>query len=188
MQVQRPAHTSGTTVVSLNAMKEFLRVDHSDEDSTITALLDAAVAWVEDYTNRSFTGSNAYATFYLSHFRPASLSFGPVASVADVKYDDTSGNEQTLDTSLYYTTATTGDAVTIYFHDTPSIETHNAQGVRVRCAVGQGASKNVAHAVKMLVAHWYENRRAVITGTNPIEVPLGVQALLNVERIIDARQ
>ena len=56
MHVVRPAHTTGTSVVTLADAKEFLRVDSSDEDTTITALLDAAVAWVEDYCNRSFSG------------------------------------------------------------------------------------------------------------------------------------
>jgi len=46
----------------------------------------------------------------------------------------------------------------------------------------------VKHAVRMLVAHWYENRRAVVMGTNPVEVPIAVEALLNSERIIDLRQ
>ncbi len=48
MHVVRPAHTSGIAVVTLADAKEFLRVDSSDEDTTITALLDAAVVWVED--------------------------------------------------------------------------------------------------------------------------------------------
>jgi len=58
----------------------------------------------------------------------------------------------------------------------------------VTAAVGVEESANVKHAVKMLVAHWYENRRAVVTGTTPVQVPIAVESLLSVERIIDNRQ
>ena len=142
MHVVRPAHTTGTSVVSLADAKEFLRVDSSDEDTTIT----------------------------------------------HVKYDDTTGAEQTLDTSKYYIGAATDGSMMIYFHDTPDLETYNAHPVRVTAAVGDTASANVKHAVKMLVAHWYENRRAVVTGTITATVPIAVESLLSVERIIDHRQ
>ena len=43
MNVTRPAYATGTDVISLADIKEFLRVDHDDEDTTIGALLDTAV-------------------------------------------------------------------------------------------------------------------------------------------------
>lgn len=187
MHVVRPAHTTGTSVVSLSEAKEFLRVDSSDEDTTITALLDAAVAWVEDYCNRSFTRATS-AVFHVERWRNAALAYGPVTTITHVKYDDTAGAEQTLSTGKYYIGAATDGSMMIYFHDTPDLETYNAHPVRVTAAVGDIASANVKHAVKMLVAHWYENRRAVVTGTTPVQVPIAVESLLSVERIIDSRQ
>jgi len=191
MHVVRPAHTSGTGVVSLADAKEFLRVDSSDEDTTITALLNAAVAWVEDYTNRRFTPTVDLATsaiFYLERWRNAALAYGPVTGITHVKYNDTAGVLQTLDSSKYYIGAATDGSMMIYFHDTPDLETYNAHPVRVTTAVGVAASANVVHAVKMLVAHWYENRRAVVTGTITATIPIAVESLLSVERIIDHRQ
>jgi hypothetical protein len=76
----------------------------------------------------------------------------------------------------------------IYFHDVPDLEEYNAHPVTIAALVGDGASSRVKHAVKMLVAHWYENRRAVVTGTITAEVPIAVEALLSSERIIDLRQ
>ena len=187
MHVVRPAHTSGTAVVSYADMKQFLRVDSDDENTTITALLDAAVAWVEDYCNRSFT-PNRTAVFHIERWRNAALAYGPVTAITSVDYDDTSGTAQTLDASKYYIGAATDGSMMIYFHDTPDLETYNAHPVRVTAAVGVEESANVKHAVKMLVAHWYENRRAVVTGTTPVQVPMAVESLLSVERIIDHRQ
>ena len=110
MHVVRGNHTDGVDLVSLADMKEFLRVDHSDEDTTITALLDTAVAWAEDYTNRLFH-PNGSADFYLSRWRPACLAFGPVTAIDAVKYD-VPGATYTLDASkYYYETAVEGEPI-----------------------------------------------------------------------------
>ena len=162
-------------------------MDHTDEDTTITALLDAAVAHVSDYCNRHFTVSTQ-VTFNLERWRAASLAFGPVTSITSVSYYDTSGTIQTLDTSKYYTEVHKDGPWRIYFHDVPDLEDYNAQPVKITAICGRPASSNVEHAVRMLVAHWYENRRAVVTGATPVEVPMAVQAILNAERIIDLRQ
>jgi uncharacterized phiE125 gp8 family phage protein len=186
MHVVRGNHTDGIDLVSLADMKEFLRVDHSDEDTTITALLDTAVAWAEDYTNRLFH-PNGSADFYLSRWRPACLAFGPVTAIDAVKYD-VPGATYTLDASKYYYETAHDGSMMIYFHDVPDLEEYNAHPVKIECTVGLAPQENVKHAVRMLVAHWYENRRAVVMGTNPVEVPIAVEALLNSERIIDLRQ
>ena len=187
MHIVRGNHTDGVDLVSLSDMKEFLRVDSTDEDTTITALLDTAAAWIEDYTNR-LLHPNGTATFYLERWRSASLAYGPVTAIGSVKYDDTAGVEQTLDASKYYSEITHDGSIMIYFHDTPDLETYNAHPIKIKCTFGTAPQQNVKHAVRMLVAHWYENRRAVVTGTTPVQVPMAVESLLNVERIIDHRQ
>jgi uncharacterized phiE125 gp8 family phage protein len=125
MNVTTPTPASGTDVISLANMKEFLRVDHSDEDTTITALLDAAVSHVSDYTNRHI-GTAASAIFYLERWRPAALAYGPVVSITSVTYNDTSGTLQTLDTSKYYVQTHKDDTCLIFFHDTPDLQDYNA--------------------------------------------------------------
>jgi uncharacterized phiE125 gp8 family phage protein len=187
MIITKPSYTSGTDVVSLADMKLFLRVDGSDEDDTITALLDAAVAHISDYTNRHFTADST-TKFYLGRWRNASLAFGPVTRVVSVKYDDTSGAQQTLATSKWYTEKLTDNTTRISFHDTPDLEDYNASPVEIECNCGAAESPQIKVATKLLVAHWFENRRAVITGASANTVPLSVHSLLNSERIIDMRQ
>ena len=187
MIIEKPAYTSGTDVVSLADMKLFLRVDGSDEDTTITSLLDAAVTHISDYTNRHFTGDSD-AKFYLEKWRSASLAFGPVTRISAVKYYDTSGTLQTLSSTKWYATANTDSTMRVYFHDTPDLEEYNASPVYLECKVGAQESASVQTATKLLVAHWFENRRAVITGASANTVPLSVHSLLNSERIIDLRQ
>jgi len=64
---------------------------------------------------------------------------------------------------------------------------HN--GVQISLTVGYAEADvpaAIVHAIKLMVAHWYENRRQVIT-SNPYEIPMGVHSLLNPYRIINAR-
>lgn len=187
MIISKPAYTSGIDVVSLNDMKLFLRVDASDEDTTITALLDAAVTHISDYTNRHFTADGA-TNFYLEKWRSASLAFGPVTRVGAVKYYDRGGTQQTLSSNNWYVQKHTDNTTRIYFHDTPDLEEYNATPITVECLAGAPASASIQVATKLLVAHWFENRRAVVTGTTVNTVPLSVHSLLNSERIIDVRQ
>ena len=167
-------------------MKEFLRVDFTDEDDLITALMDSAVSHCTDYTGKHFTAGDT-VFFYLERWRPATLAFGPTKTITSVKYYDTSGVQQTLDSSKYYHDEVSGRAKRIYFHDVPDLEDYNSTPIKIEGTCGESASPNIKHAIRMLVAHWYENRRAVIT-TTPQEMPLGVRALLNPERIIDFQQ
>jgi len=187
MNITAPTLGDGTDLISLADMKEFLRVDHSDEDTTITALLDAAVSHVSDYTNRHI-GTAASAVFHLERWRPAALAYGPVQSITSVTYVDTAGDTQTLSTDKYYIQQHTDDTCLIFFHDVPDLEDYNAQPIRITATVGKTPSNSIKHAVRMLVAHWYENRRGVVTGTISTTIPMGVHSLLNPERIIDTRQ
>ncbi len=173
--------------MTLADMKLFLRVDHDDEDDVIEALANAAIAWCEDYCNRKFVTSQT-ATFYLSSFRNASLAYGPVTAITNVLYDDTTGTEQTLDTSKYYFDTPNDNAVRIYFHDVPDLEDYNSQPVRVVATVGLQPNNAVKHAVRLLAGHWYENRRTVVTGTIATSIPFAVEALLSSQRILDLRQ
>ena len=58
MKLEITTQPAGTDLLPLSTAKEFLRVDHSDEDTTIEALINAAVQHCQDYTNRHFVNSN----------------------------------------------------------------------------------------------------------------------------------
>ena len=58
--------------------------------------------------------------------------------------------------------------------------------VTISGTLGAAPAHPIVHAIKMLVAHYYENRRAVITASAN-EMPLGVAALLNPYRIITTK-
>ena len=169
--------------VLLADMKLHLRVDCTDDDDLITALIVAARQWCEDYEHRA----------YITQTITAKLDWLPekiilpkprLQTVTSVKYLDTAGDQQTLSSGLYDVDIYREPGqITRGFNDSyPSIRSV-VNTVEIIYVAGYGdastdiPSKTIA-AVKLLVAHLYENRVAT-TDVNMIEIPLGVKNLLN---------
>lgn len=94
--------------ITLAEAKNFLRVDGSDEDALISALISAAREMCESYTRRILvtTTIDEYFDGFPNYKDAVSkdiiyLSRGPVQSVASVKYVDEIGSEETVDSSYY---------------------------------------------------------------------------------------
>jgi len=170
----------GIDIVSLADMKEFLRVDHNDEDTTISEIITSAVMAVQNYTGRVFN-STTY-TMKLDSFHNIEIPT-QISSVTGVTYHDTAGLSQTLSTKKYYIDLSREPA-RVAFLNTPSIYEDMFNAVTISGAVGHQASPPIKHAIKMLAAHYYENRRAVIVGVKASKIPLGIEAILNPYRII----
>lgn len=185
MKLEITTQPTGTTLLPLSTAKEFLRVDHSDEDITITALINAAVQHCQDYTNRHFVDS-AF-TLSLDDFYNCEFSTGPVNTITGVTYKDVANATQTLAAAKYWYD-TKREPGRIHFDSPPDTYDDDFNTVTISGTLGAVPAEPILHAVKLLVAHYYENRRAVIIGMhNPIELPLGVAALLNPYRIISTK-
>lgn len=184
MKLEITTQPTGTDILPLSLAKEFLRVDHSDEDTTITALINAAVQHCQDYTNRHFVSSNF--TLSLDDFYNCEFSTGPINTITGVTYKDVGNATQTLAASKYWYD-TKREPARIHFDSPPDTYDDDFNVVTISGTLGDAPATPVVHAIKMLVAHYYENRRAVITGTTSIEIPLGVAALLNPYRIITTK-
>jgi uncharacterized phiE125 gp8 family phage protein len=188
------ASGSGDRPVTVSEAKEHLRiVDFTDDDTYIGALIDAATTWCEDYCDRTFAHKHYTVAFDDFPSLRIELPRPPVqlASVAanatvTISYVDTSGTTQTL------TWAQSGSQdfrldrdhvpsliYPLYLQDWPSVRLDD-KSVQITYLAGYGGAANVpkpaAHAIKMLVGHWYASREAV--GSVGQDVPLGVAALL----------
>ena len=181
MKLRITTQPTGTDILPLSTAKEFLRVDSSDEDVTITALIDAAVQHCQDYTNRHFVVSNF--NLYLDDFYNCSFDIGPLVTVAMVQYLDGAGVSQTLPSAKYWADVAR-DPGRIKFDSPPDTYDDAFNVVTINGTIGEVPKPPIVHAIKMLVAHYYENRRAAVVGTLTSEMPLGVSALLNPYRII----
>tara|TARA_R110002074_G_scaffold252559_1_gene424311 strand:- start:154 stop:531 length:378 start_codon:yes stop_codon:yes gene_type:complete len=93
----------------------------------------------------------------------------------------------TLSTDKYYVGTQLG-ILRVNFLDTPSVEEDRFGGVEIAGTVTNQINPPLTHAIKMLSAHYYENRRAVVVGTlSAVEIPLGVKAIINPYRIINLK-
>lgn len=88
--------------ISLATAKSHLRVDHSDDDAYITALIWASMQSVEDYTK--FAIMDATFTQHISDF-PSNyieLLIGNVKSIASIQYIDVNDQTITINENDYY--------------------------------------------------------------------------------------
>ncbi len=183
MKFRITTQPTGTDIVSLADMKEFLRVEHTDEDTTITAIIDAAVQAAQDYTGRHFASS--VFNLGLDYFHNVEVPMG-IKTVTSITYYDSAGDSQTLSEDKYYSDFQR-EPGRIAFIDPPSTETDRFNAVAIVGTLGDTAYPPIVHAIKMLAAHYYENRRAVIVGTISSKIPLGIEAILNPYRVISLR-
>lgn len=158
--------------VSLQEAKAHCRVDIDDDDSYLTALIEAAVEYVQGATNTAVAGSSV--TIRYEQLPPADTplvaSLGPLdesGALPTVKYLSTDGTVKTLSmpadfaplqgTALPSFAPVGGDWPT----DVDTAETH---GVILEYMAGVSASRSLKHAVLLLVANWYSNREPSSSG------------------------
>lgn len=161
------------TPVSVAEAKTHLRVTQSTDDTYIGTLIDAATLEAERYLGRSLITQtlvlrlDAWPADGIIHLpRP------PVASVTSVVYQDTAGAQQTLDASEYFRALYGDDMRLVFAEDAtwPDLESGNPTPIKVTYVAGYGsAGSSVPALIKagilFLVAHLYEQRTPVVTGT-----------------------
>jgi uncharacterized phiE125 gp8 family phage protein len=173
------------TVWTVDEMKAQLRIDGSDEDNTLTALLAAATGYLDGHAG--ILGRCMIEQTWLQSFgcfeRRLRLPFPDVSSVV-VKYFDTDDAEQTVDAGGYQLLE---DARGNYLRfvstfATPAVNPDRLDAVSVAMTVGYGDAVDdvpaaLRQAIMLLIGHWYTNREAV--GLNTLSaLPLGFDALI----------
>lgn len=163
--------------------KSHLRVDDSDSDTLIDTYVAAARAAVEAFTKRAlFTQTWVYRIDYAFPTQ-IRLPIGPVQSISSIVYVADDGTSTTLATSDYRTALNgeTGVIEPAWGKTWPSARTV-LDAIAVTFIAGESDTANIPkairHALLMLVAHYYENREAVLVGQSANEIPLGVKNLL----------
>lgn len=168
-------------IVTLDEAKTHLRVDHTDDDTYITALVDAAISVAENYTERSFFTQtwtlklDDFPTDYIELIR------GPIASVTSVKYYNSDNTLTTID-SADYRVDTYSTVARIEHTDTWPTTYDRIDAVEVVFVAGQlvaDVPDDIKTAVKLIVGHLYQNRQDVITGTQVNQIPMGSRYLLD---------
>lgn len=161
--------------VTLVEAKLHCKVDGSDDDALITALITAMREQAEHRIGRALCTQTLESV--LDAFPDAvKLPKPPTASVTSVKYLDADGLLQTLDAVAYTVDKDSepGWVVPAYGLAWPDTRTE-PNAVRVRYVAGYGAAAAVPKSIKawilMAVGTLYSQREGIITGTIVAEVP-----------------
>ena len=167
--------------VTLTEAKLHLRVDHTDDNSLITILIQAAREITEQHLGRSLiTQSRTVKLDYFPRCNEITVPYGPLVSVTTLKYYDEDEVQQTMSSTLYWVDASS-DIGRIRVKDAWPGTYDMPNAVEVIYVAGYGAAgSNVPQAIKaailLIVGHLYENREQV--GDQRYELPFGVETLL----------
>lgn len=178
------------SALSLSTAKAHLRVDGSDDDTLIAALVASAEQLAEHLTGRTLiTRSRSHlVSGFGDRIR---LPGAPVASITSVKYLDTTGAEVTLSNTLYALESGTDwpSVVPVVGATWPAVQPGRADAVRIAYSAGYGADDTaVPSAIKqwmlLCVGTWYNLRESVAAGVSVAELPRGAwDALLDPYRV-----
>lgn len=188
-------------IITLEQAKAQLRVDHSDDDTLIGTLLEAASSTIEEMSGRALVEQTwkqsepgpAYDDYYLSWRKPGfeydvHLMRPPVASLEKVEFYDSENalQEASLSDFRLY-----GDGDRSFVRPQPDSVWPSLfdrpDALQITYKTGYGTADDVPQPLKaaalMLVAHWYERAEAVTEGVSAMETPLGVRHLVDIYRV-----
>jgi len=164
--------------VTVNEVKDYLRVDTNVDDSLIADLISSAREEVEDWTRRKMMVQTW--DYYLDAFPQKNyiiLPFGRLNSVTSVKWKDTDGTETTLVENTDYLVETNGDQlgkiILPYGETWPSGPFYTTHAIVIRFVCGWTAMSSVPGkirtAIKLRVAARYEDRGESVVGQTVVE-------------------
>jgi uncharacterized phiE125 gp8 family phage protein len=168
--------------VALAELKAFLKVDGTDEDALIGQVATAARAHLEALTAKAFVtqGWRIRRDAWPIHGR-LSFPIGPIASLDGVSVTTATG-ELSLSLDQF---RLDGEGLPPRLSWTPSVVATPAvpmAGIAIDITAGYGAPAAVPaplkQAVRLLTAHWFENRMLVSIGHEVAVMPRTVEALI----------
>jgi uncharacterized phiE125 gp8 family phage protein len=174
--------------VSLDEAKAYLRVEHSDDDDVIAALIAGSRIHVEAQTRRALITqswricADAWPEDGRLPVRPA-----PLQSIAAARVYDTGGTAHDIDTQAFVLDlAASALAFAPWALPQPG---RIAAGIEIDVMVGYGDAATdvpepLRQAIRLLVVHWYENRGLVTTGADYSPLPSTVAALIAPYRML----
>lgn len=170
--------------VTLAEAKLFLRVEHDDDDDLIAALIAGSRIHVEAQTRRALITQTWRLT---RDVWPASGRFFvlpvPLVGLVAARVYGADNTAHAIDIGLFTVDKAAAPAMLAFAPGTLPAAGRAAAGIEVDVTTGYGAAgENVPeplrHAIRLLVAHWYENRGIAVVAHNVAVLPATVAALI----------
>ncbi len=174
------------TPVSRDEAKAYARIYTDGEDSIVDGLIAAAVGYVEKECYRAIMPQTW--ELYLDEWPEDNIVFLPrplIQEVNTIKYYDTDGVLQTLDSDLYQVDIKTepGRVKPAYDEVWPSVRSGMLSVITINYTSGWADATTVPADIKtailLLISHWFENREAVVVGTITSTLKMAVDALID---------
>jgi uncharacterized phiE125 gp8 family phage protein len=172
--------------VTLAEAKAHCRVDTSDDDSYLTALINLGRIYVEDILDITMITTVWEARYDAFPLWELVLPRPPMAAqTVTVIYRDEGGTTRTITSVAGFQAdsyVTPGRIYPLYNGVWPAVR-GDENSVTVRWTAGYGAAgsvpQNLKHLVLLLVAHWYANREPVTQANLQLQnIPMTFQTLL----------
>ncbi|WP_310619681.1 head-tail connector protein [Flexibacterium corallicola] len=174
-------------VLSLEETKRHCRVDSSDFDTEIQALIDTATTHLDGYSgtlgrclcNQEWQIQGSCFGYDIA----ITLPFPDVSSVS-VKYLDRDGQEQVFsDVNYELGNSYLGSFIQLKSGVSWPEINGSLSAVSIQFVAGYGGAEDVPADIKtamlMMIGHWFEHSESVAVGVGASEVPLSSQFLLN---------
>lgn len=190
----RQITASTVDAVLLGDARQWLKLENSDEDGLIMPLIGAARRLVEAQSKQVLLASGWRLTLDCFPFATRSpddleeglirLPFGPVSAVTAIGYRDSAGVAQVMAPADYLVdlSRTPSRIAPAYGKAWPATRAQIA-AVTVDFTAGYASAAAVPEdlklAMKLLVAHWFENREAVVVGTINGALQIAFDALID---------
>jgi uncharacterized phiE125 gp8 family phage protein len=174
--------------LSLADAKAFLRVEHGDDDAIITALISAARHHVEALTRLGLMTQTWRVVLdrWPDNGR-IRRKLGPLRSVSAARIHNESGDTVALDDDRFVVDAAAGTIAAPGW--SLPIPGRATAGIELDIEIGFGDApadvpQILLQAIRMLVAHWYENRGLVSIGQSIAMMPPSVNAMIASHRVL----
>ena len=182
--------------LTLSEVKEHIRVDVTDDDALITALIKAARERAEFITRRQLVTATwqLIGDSFAAGGKGFNLPLPSLQSVTKIEYVDTTGTLVTLSAMTYIVDNVSEPARVALAPDIinwPETE-RGFNKVLVTFDAGYGAAsaipEDIKLAMKLLIGSWYANREAAVVaqGISATELPtiVSAEALLQQFRVM----
>jgi uncharacterized phiE125 gp8 family phage protein len=176
--------------ITLAEAKTFLRVEHDDDDDLIAALVAGSRIHVEAQTRRALITQSwrIVRDAWPVSGRLALLPV-PVASVTAVCVYRSDGTTQSIDLSVFTLDKAAMPAVLAFASGAPPAPGRVSGGIEIEITAGYGAEgtnvpEPLRQAIRLLTAHWYENRGIAAVGQTVAALPESVAALIAPYRVL----